>query len=206
MLLKICGITNIEDAHLAFANHASHLGFIFYDKSPRSIAMEQAKAIISSFEQDKRPTFVGVFVNEHVAKIHLVAEEIGLDMIQLHGQENVEDYLVLQLPIIKAVDPANLFLAQKADYVLLDTSLGLAKAQEGDQIVLNKHFNLSEELQDQKLILSGGLAPDNVMGIIKKFRPYGIDVSRGVEKGPGQAGFKDAQKVQEFCANFFKAI
>ena len=99
MQVKICGITNLKDAQMAVNYGASALGFIFYDQSPRCIQSEIASQIVA--ELNGQVAFVGVFVNEKLDQIHAIADEVGLNFIQLHGDETPEYCQKVQLSVIK---------------------------------------------------------------------------------------------------------
>lgn len=194
--IKICGITNIEDALAAIEYGADALGFVFYAKSPRAVTAETAKAIISSL-----PPFVstvGVFVDENIASLEQTAHYSGLDIIQLHGSEPPE-YCSLSKKVIKAVRVKDL-----ADLAILNqykaASAFLLDTYSPDSIGGTGHvFNWEIAIEAKKLgkiILAGGLNPDNIKEAIKLVQPYGIDVASGVE-GP-KKGRKDHKKLRLF--------
>ncbi len=194
MRIKICGITNFEDA-LAAANYgADAIGFVFFKDSPRFIEPEKAKEIISYL-----PPFittVGVFVNEEVAKIKLIMEFTGLDIIQLHGDELPETCKIWSR-VIKAFRVSDLtdlkFLqAYRTSANLLDTYSpdvfgGTGRTFNWDIAVEAKRYG--------PIILSGGLNIENVEQAIQWVKPYAIDVSSGIEKYKGK---KDLKKMREF--------
>jgi phosphoribosylanthranilate isomerase len=194
--IKICGITNLEDAFAAVEYGADALGFVFYAKSPRAIIPDTAKTIISSL-----PPFitaVGVFVDEEMAHLEKIASYVSLDIIQLHGSEPPE-YCDNSKKVIKAIrvkdladlEPLNQYKAASA--FLLDT-------YSPDAIGGTGHvFNWEIALEAKKLgriILAGGLNPDNIENAVKMVRPYGIDVSSGVESA--EKGKKDHDKLRLF--------
>lgn len=195
--LKICGITRLEDALLAASLGAHALGFIFYPKSPRYIAPQQAREIIK-----KLPPFVqtvGVFVNEMGEKIKDIVKFCGLDLIQLHGDEPPAFCEDLGLPCIKAFrikDESSLNLLasykNKVKGFLLDT---YKKGQAGGT---GETFNWELVLQAKKystpIILAGGLNPANVEVAIKTAQPYALDVNSGIESAPG---IKDRSLMEE---------
>jgi len=192
--VKICGITNLEDARVAVEAGADALGFVFYEKSPRFINPVRAAEIIA-----KLPPFiqsVGLFVNEETEKINWTADYCGLDLIQLHGDESPEDCLEVNRRVIKAfrvqnivsIDPLNKY--QVAGY-LLDAWSPDAYGGTG------RTFNWELAGAARKygpIILAGGLSPDNIVEAILSVKPYAIDVSSGVESEPGK---KDPAKVRE---------
>lgn len=204
--VKICGITNLEDAIYAAECGADAIGFIFYRKSPRFIERKTAKEIIRSL-----PPFittVGVFVNHNIEDIVETVNDCNLDAVQLHGDEP-PDYSakipllfphkwgVRGIKIIKAIRVKDEDSPGKmADYnvsaFLLD---GYSKTGYGG---IGKVFDWSLAVKAKKygrIILAGGLTADNVKEAIEKVSPYGVDVSSGVEE---KAGKKDKEKVLEF--------
>jgi phosphoribosylanthranilate isomerase len=201
--VKICGITNIEDALAAIACGADALGFIFYPESPRSVTPEVARAIISTL-----PPFistVGVFVDKDIETLKTIVSETGLDVVQLHGSEPPE-YCNLDKKTIKAIrvkDISDLDLLNQykaASAFLLDT-------YSPDTIGGTGHvFNWEIALEAKRLgriILAGGLTPDNIEEAVKLVQPYGIDVASGVEGS--EKGKKDHHKLRLFIEKARKA-
>ena len=195
-MVKICGITNIEDASAAIEYGANALGFIFHPGSPRAVSPDRAQKIISSL-----PPFVvtvGVFVNMESSEVCKIASNTGLNIIQLHGSESPEDYVSCR-KVIKAIRVKNITDLEAisgykaASAILLDTYSSNATGGTGQT------FNWEIAVEAKKLgriILAGGLTPQNVEEAIKLVRPYGIDVASGVEGA--QAGRKDHKKMKLF--------
>ncbi len=199
MKIKICGITNAEDAEVAVAAGADALGFVMYRKSPRWVEPTVARSIIVGL-----PPFVfavGVFVNEEAEKVRTLMDECGFALAQLHGDESALYCQNLGRPVLKALrlkDRATfLALAEfqgRANVrgVLIDAFSGQAYGGTGQTV----DWTLAEEAaRATPIILAGGLDPQNVAGAIQMVRPYGVDVSSGVEKSPGK---KDPDKVKAF--------
>jgi phosphoribosylanthranilate isomerase len=194
--IKICGITNTEDAFAAIACGADALGFVFYSKSPRSVKPETARSIISSLPP--LVTTVGVFVDEDKETLEKIVSYTGLDIIQLHGSESPE-YFSLSRKTIKAIrvkDLADLELLNQyktAAAFLLDT-------YSPDSIGGTGHvFNWEIAVEAKKLgriILAGGLSPDNIEEAVKLVQPYAIDVASGVEGS--KKGKKDHKRLRLF--------
>lgn len=193
--IKICGITNLEDALAAIEFGADAIGFVFQSKSPRSIKPETAKKIVSSI-----PPFittVGVFVDEDKSLVEKIADQVGLNVVQLHGSEPPEACCLCRR-VIKAIrvkDLTDLEPLQQYDIsaFLLDTYSPHSIGGTG-QI-----FNWDIAVEAKKfghIILAGGLTPENVEEAIKWVQPYGIDVATGVEGR--RKGKKDLKKLKLF--------
>lgn len=186
--VKICGITNYEDATLAVDLGAAALGFIFAD-SPRQITPQKALDIIHAI-----PPFVktvGVFVNEGPAEIREVIHYCGLDLVQLHGDESPDLCHALMPSTIKALrikDASSIQSSQayqgKVRALLLDT---YAKDKAGGT-GLTFDWRLAIKIKElgTPIILAGGLDPSNIHDAIQTVRPYAVDVNSGVEECPGK--------------------
>jgi phosphoribosylanthranilate isomerase len=192
--VKVCGITNIADALAAAEHGVEMLGFVFAE-SPRRISPEQAVLIVNEI-----PSFiakVGVFVNEKEETVREIAEVCALDALQFHGSETPEYCRAFGVTAIKAFrvkDEASL--------------LGLTRYGEGpflmDTFIKNTSGGTGETFdwglavasaRSHRIILSGGLRPDNVGMAIRRVQPFAVDVSSGVEAAPG---IKDAKKLRAF--------
>ena len=186
--VKICGITNYEDASMAVKLGAGALGFIFAH-SPRQISPHKARNIISALPPFV--TTVGVFVDEDPVRINEVIHDCGLDRVQLHGHESPDLCQELMPYTIKALrikDEASLRTSQayrgKARALLLDTYSNDKAGGTG------KTFDWQLAVKVKKLgipvILAGGLGPSNIDDAIRTVRPYAVDVNSGVEVRPGK--------------------
>lgn len=205
--IKICGLTSVSDALLATELGADLLGFIFYTKSPRCVSPEQVRKIVS--ELPGSILKIGVFVNQNPQQVSEVISHCGLDGIQLHGHERIEDYFSLSLPIIKAkvsLNKISHFPLRKRDFVLLDSALGENKVSERQNqsfedpahlIGEKEFFSDVDVLLRRRLFISGGLGGENVARLVSKIQPYGVDVCRFVESSPGR---KDKEKMKSFIA------
>ncbi|MCX8030187.1 MAG: phosphoribosylanthranilate isomerase [Thermodesulfovibrionales bacterium] len=196
MKIKVCGITNFEDALTAANYGADALGFIFYRKSPRYIEPEQAKEIISYLPPFV--TTVGVFVNEDPAKIRFIMEFAGLNILQLHGDEP-PDLCRIWPRVIKAfrvndLTELNFLVNYKTSANLLDTYS--PNMYGGTGMTFNWEIAL-EAKRFGLVILSGGLNIDNIEKAIRMVKPYAVDVNSGIESSKGK---KDLQKMREFIA------
>jgi phosphoribosylanthranilate isomerase len=197
--IKICGITNLEDALLAAELGADALGFIFYPKSPRKVAPAEARAIIA-----KLPPLVatvGVFVDEDAAAVRELASRLGLDWVQLHGQEPPEYCRSLGRRVIKGFRIQDQHsLSSLAAYRGAAQALLLDTYQKGQIGGTGETFNWALAREAQKygpIILAGGLKPDNVAQAIAAAQPQAVDVASGVETEPGK---KDPEKLKRFFA------
>ncbi len=197
--VKICGITNAADAQMAVEAGADAVGFVFYRKSPRRVEADVVKAIVSELPPFVLP--VGVFVNEDVRIVRDLMDECGLALVQLHGDEPASYCERLGRPILKAIR-----LRDRGSFLALAEFQG--RAQVRGFVVdafceeayggtgQTTDWNLAAEAaKAAKILLAGGLTPENVGEAIKKVRPYGVDVSSGVEASPGK---KDPEKVRAF--------
>jgi phosphoribosylanthranilate isomerase len=193
--VKVCGTTRLKDALLAVECGADAIGFIFYKKSPRCVSVKTAKEICS-----KLPPFVhrvGVFVNETADAINRIADRCGLDAVQLHGDESPAFCKKIKHRVIKVVRVKDLgslkgLSRYPVDGFLLDTYKedqwgGTGKVFDWELAARAKRYG--------PVIIAGGLNPRNVKAAIQKVKPYGVDVSSGVEQSPGK---KDPKKVKAF--------
>jgi phosphoribosylanthranilate isomerase len=192
--VKICGITNIEDALLAVRYGADAIGFVFAE-SPRRITPQAAASITKQL-----PPFVskvGVFVDELRSIVHDICEMCGLDTVQLHGEESPEYAGSLKPAVIKSIrikDDASLKAMQSyhASAYLLDTYDDALRGGTGRTF----DWSLAKKAKKHGLvILSGGLTPENVREAVEAVKPYAVDVSSGIEEKPGK---KDEKKLKEF--------
>ena len=199
--IKICGIRNLEDALFAGEIGADAIGFVFYPPSPRFITPDQAALIVNDL-----PPFletVGIFVNEPADKVKDIVGHTGIDVIQLHGNEDAEYCWGLKKKVIKAFRVHQGFdCAVLRDYpvnaFLLDTYDPEAYGGTG------KSFDWKiahKAKQYGNIVLSGGLTPENVKQAIRQAEPYAVDVSSGVES---EKGVKDHQKMIDFIQHIYK--
>jgi phosphoribosylanthranilate isomerase len=193
--VKICGITNWTDARRAVEAGAQFLGFNFYRPSPRYIQPAAARRIIRRLPDGIAA--VGVFVNEPEANMLTIARRVGLDYLQLHGDEPPEQVARLkrEIPVIKAVRVRDSFRPKQID------SFGRASAILLDGFDACRHggtgktfnWNLARGSNgSRRIFLAGGLTPENVAEAIRVARPYAVDVCSGVEARPGR---KDPARI-----------
>ncbi len=205
--IKFCGITTPEALHAAAKNKAAYVGFMMWEKSPRALRLEQARAL--SLMQPDNLRIVGVFVNPSDEQLKRTLAEAPMDMIQLHGDEDASRVATIRamtgLPVIKAIRIAtreDLFVIPSfesvADWLLFDTKV--------DPKISNLpggtgHSFDWQILKDRNLrkpwMLSGGLNTENISRALSILKPYAVDVSSGIEDAPG---IKNITKMKEFAA------
>ncbi len=204
--VKICGLTNLADAQVACDAGADLLGFILYAKSPRYIAPGAAAEILATLQRPPHVLTVGVFVNMPVADVRAVLDQTGLDLAQLHGDEREDDLRALEGRAYKAIRPVDPAAARSAatftqyplphaPQLMLDAYHPDAYGGTGQRADWKLAAGVATTTP--RLLLAGGLAPDNVQAAIATVRPWGVDVASGVEAGPGR---KDHHAVQRFIA------
>ena len=231
MKVKICGLTNLEDAQTAVSAGADYLGFIFYPPSKRSVDINTAKAIVQTLRAAPScPVLVGVFVNETGERMAEILAEVGLDLAQLSGEE--VPFLVgdERSPIYgrsyKALRPASLAEAEadaewyagdgnqlsvignqstisnlQSPSLLIDTYHPTLRGGTGETGDWGMSAQLAQTIPG--LMLAGGLNADNVAEAVRQVRPFAVDVASGVEASPGQ---KDPELVRAFIRNAKTAV
>lgn len=195
--VKICGITNAADAHRAVEYGADALGFVFHPDSPRRVSVAMAREIVASLPPFV--TAVGVFVNETIDRVREVRTRAGLDLVQLHGDESPEAVSALGPSAIKTIRVQGVeSFARLVEYAprafLLDAHADAAYGGTGQKF----DWDLARWVEDIPVILAGGLTPENVAEAVRTVRPFGVDVSSGVEAEPG---LKDPARLKAFIAN-----
>jgi phosphoribosylanthranilate isomerase len=220
--VKVCGITNIDDAMTAVAAGADALGFIFVENTPRFVTPEQVAPIIRRLPPFVTP--VGVFWDHPRGQIKAVAETCGLRALQFHGDETPDDVAGHDLPVIKTIKmpPATtieglpefrvsdgiqvLRYSKVVSAVLLDSVARWSEGEARDPLEWRLAARIVAFYQTRRagpnVILSGGLTPDNVGRAIEVVHPYAVDVNSGVESEPGR---KDPQKLRRFVAEARRA-
>lgn len=194
--IKICGITNVDDALAVVDSGADAIGLVFYDPSPRSVTVEQAAKIVSAI-----PAFVttvALFVNAKSRLINQVIDVVRPDLLQFHGDESAAECASYKHDFIKAIrvnDDTNLIQCAKefnsAKGLLLDTYTKGVPGGTG----LSFDWSLIPDNLPMPIILAGGLDADNVSEAIHQVKPFAVDVSGGVEQ---TKGVKDTTKIKVF--------
>ncbi len=194
--VKICGITRVEDLLAAYQAGADAVGFVFYEKSPRSVSIPQAKMLLKQCPPFM--TTVGLFVNAKRSYINSVLREVPLDVLQFHGDETNNECIAYDKPFIKAirVTPEMDLTAKIMQYpdtmaVLLDSYVPGVEGGTGVKF----NWDLIPKSSPKPIILAGGLNPENVASAISQTYPCGVDVSGGVEVNKG---IKDQNKIRVF--------
>ena len=192
MIVKICGITNREDAQAVVDGGATALGFIFYEKSPRCITPEEAARII-----ERLPAAiwkVGVFVNASPAEVARIKQVAGLDILQLQGNETPAD-LPTEGRIWKTLHMDESFNTTQMDGYRAEAYL-LDTASKDNYGGTGRTFDWTKATgTGRRIVLAGGLDPDNVRSAIEQVRPWGVDACSRLEISPGR---KDHVKVARF--------
>jgi phosphoribosylanthranilate isomerase len=196
--VKICGITRLEDALFAIEQGADALGFVFYENSPRYISPSDAASIC-----DQLPVFVervGLFVNEAVATVETVVKQVGLTLLQFHGSEDeayCASFAINYMKAIRVKSQQDVIVAfeqySSSSSILLDTYVEGVQGGTGQSF----DWSLIPEDKASQIILAGGLTADNVKNAIVQLKPYGVDISGGIETAHG---IKSFDKIQSFMA------
>jgi phosphoribosylanthranilate isomerase len=195
--VKVCGITNPEDARVAATAGAAAIGLIFAE-SPRKVGIEEAREVAAALPEGVLK--VGVFVNAGPDEVVRIAREVGLDYVQLHGDEGPEDVTAVRgsgVKVIKALrvrDAADLaeIDGYGADLYLLDAYSEKARGGTGTRF----DWPLAKSLKGRdNILVSGGLGPENVRDAVSYFEPWGVDASSSLESAPGK---KERDLVRRF--------
>ncbi len=195
--MKVCGITRAEDAEAAVGCGAGALGFVFWPESPRYIDPDRAREIVAAI-----PAFVtavGVFVNQPARYVNDVAAAVGLGAVQLHGDEDPAAAAAMVRPVIKALgraDAAMVDIWPARVTLLVDAHDPIKRGGTGETADWDAAAVVARR---RRVVLAGGLHAGNVRAAVAQVRPFGIDVSSGVEHRPG---IKDRVKL----AAFFEAL
>ena len=206
--VKICGMTNLEDALVAVDAGADAVGFVFYEKSPRCVTVERAREIVGKLPS--RVDKVGVFVNESPERVSAIAEDARLTAVQLHGDEYLdpERYTLksksfFSLPVMKALQelraPIGSFTMPRlprSSGILLDSGMQGIRGGTGKTFAWGEARWLVRGLKKlYPVVIAGGLTASNVKSASEILEPWGVDVASGVEASPGK---KDPEKVRAF--------
>ena len=219
-IVKICGVRRLEDARVAADAGADIVGFTFWPGTKRAIAPDDAAAIIAAIREEfgPRPLVSGLFVNAESAEIAATVARCGLDLVQLAGDETADEIARLGVPLLKtvrALPGEDVDALRERVRGLHDAARSLPPGPFGQPLMplLDAHvpgryggtgqtgdWALAAALASQeRIMLAGGLTPENVAAAIDAVRPWGVDVASGVEYA-GQPGVKDHARIRAFIA------
>ena len=194
--IKICGMTQVEDARHAVREGAAAVGFVFWKGSPRYVEPARAAEIVAALPATV--TTVGVFVNETEDRVSETARVAGLRMVQLHGDETPGFAAGIEPPVMRAVSLDTIDEVAEAwptnTLLLLDST---DPSRRGSRAAVD-WARAAQLVGGRRVVLAGGLTPENIEEAIVTVRPIGVDVASGVESAPG---VKDRDKVARFLAN-----
>jgi phosphoribosylanthranilate isomerase len=197
VFIKVCGITRVADAQHAIEQGANALGFVLWAKSPRAVSVDCAAEIIATIPS--YVTTVAVFVNEPLDSIRRAMDRARLTAVQLHGNEAPAYADALAWPVIRAVSVDEIDSAVDAwsavTALLVDNIDPIRRGGTGTAVDWTRAAGIAKR---RRVVLAGGLTPENVASAIRAVHPFGVDVSSGVESAPG---VKDFDKVTQFIAN-----
>ena len=194
--IKLCGFKNIEDIIFASSLDIDYLGMIFVQNMPRTIDIKTAIRGVSICK-DNDIKSVGVFLNQSVEDISTILNQVDLDVIQLHGHENIDDYTILNRDIINTIH-ASENIQYQLSKINLDKHLHLIDATDdqmrgGSGVTFD--WNILKDLECEKLFIAGGLKPDNILDLLSRYTPKCVDVSSGIER---KVGYKDHKIMSDF--------
>ena len=194
--IKLCGFKNIDDIIFATSLDINYLGMIFVENLPRSIDIDTAiQATIICKEKNIKS--VGVFLNQNTDTVDKILSKVDLDVLQLHGTEDITDYRIFKKDIIKTlhVSKDSVFMSENLDFE--NTDFLLDASNENLQGGSGKCFdwNILDDVPVEKLFIAGGLKPDNILDLLSKYTPKCVDVSSGIEN---KIGHKDHNLMSDF--------
>ena len=194
--IKLCGFKYIEDIIFATSLNINYLGMIFVKNVQRTVNLDTAVQG-AKICKDKGIKSVGVFLNQDLSEIEKILSKVDLDMLQLHGTENIDDYKVFNKDIIKTLHISEELPLKVKDLdfdnvtYLLDTSSNHLQGGTGKCF----DWSILKDIPVEKLFVAGGLKPDNILDLLSSYEPKCVDVSSGIEK---ESGHKDHNLMSEF--------
>ena len=204
--IKFCGMTDVNDIQFASDNeYVNYIGIIFSDMSPRQVSLKQAEVLVNACT-NKKP-IVGVFMDQSANFIKNIINNIDLSIIQFHGNETLDfcnsfnKKFIKTLHISKEYNTMDKNFSKDAHAFLLDNSIGKIHGGTGkcfDWNILKNDANLKDLIITKPYFIAGGLNSNNIIELINKYNPYGVDVSSGVESSIGK---KDHQLMKKFIEN-----
>lgn len=200
-LVKVCGVTTVDDALLAVRLGADYLGLNFYPPSPRYVTLEQAATLADAVRRERpEVSIVGVFVNADAATLRATDAAVGLDLLQFHGDETAAEiapYADRALKVFRVQDRLHPEYLQGWEHVwgwLVDSRHPQLYGGSGESWDFASLRHGSDATMDRRLFIAGGLDPGNVRAAIAAASPWGIDLCSGVERVPGH---KDARLLRQ---------
>ena len=194
--IKLCGFKNIDDIIFATSLDINYLGMIFVENLPSSIDIDTAIQA-TTICKEKNIKSVGVFLNQNTDTVDKILSKVDLDVLQLHGTEDITDYRIFKKDIIKTlhVSKDSVFMSKNLDFE--NTDFLLDASSENLQGGSGKCFdwNILNDVPVEKLFIAGGLKPDNILDLLSKYTPKCIDVSSGIEN---KIGHKDHNLMSDF--------
>ena len=194
--IKLCGFKNIDDIIFATSLDINYLGMIFVENLPRSIDIDTAIQA-TTICKEKNIKSVGVFLNQNTDAVDKILSKVDLDVLQLHGTEDITDYRIFKKDIIKTlhVSKDSVFMSENLDFE--NTDFLLDASSENLQGGSGKCFdwNILNDVPVEKLFIAGGLKPDNILDLLSKYLPKCVDVSSGIEN---KIGHKDHNLMSDF--------
>jgi phosphoribosylanthranilate isomerase len=203
--IKICGITNEQDALAAVAAGADYLGLIFVPGTPRAVTLEQAEPIVSAMRKNApQVQLVGVFQNQALTEVENILNVLKLDFAQLHGDEPPEYCFQLPTPVIKTLLldlPEEALLQKMQTYkssAMNNIHALLLDLPKGSPLTLEEAISppLQKAVQEHPIFIAGRLQVETINAVITRFKPWGVDVASGIEERPRQ---KSVEKMRAFC-------
>ena len=194
--IKLCGFKNIDDIIFATSLDINYLGMIFVENLPRAIDIDTAIQA-TTICKEKNIKSVGVFLNQNTDAVDKILSKVDLDVLQLHGTEDITDYRIFKKDIIKTlhVSKDSVFMSENLDFentdFLLDASSVNLQGGSGKCF----DWNVLNDVPVEKLFIAGGLKPDNILDLLSKYLPKCVDVSSGIEN---KIGHKDHNLMSDF--------
>ena len=194
--IKLCGFKYIDDIIFATSLNINYLGMIFVENAQRTVNLDTA-ILGAKICKDRGIKSVGVFLNQDLSEIEKILNKVDLDMLQLHGTENIDDYRVFNKDIIKTLHVTEELPLKVTDLdfdnvnYLLDTSSNHLQGGTGKCF----DWRILRDIPVEKLFIAGGLKPDNILDLLSSYEPKCVDVSSGIEK---ESGHKDHNLMSEF--------
>jgi phosphoribosylanthranilate isomerase len=195
--IKFCGITSVEDyLYINDLVDVNYIGMIFTNKSPRYLTIDHANKILQS--STKQKSIVGVFMNQSEASINKILKEVDLDILQFHGNETLDFCNSFNKPFIKTVHISNQSFEFNSEFKNSANNKHGGTGEKFNWDLLSDNVIISDIVNKSSFFVAGGLNPSNVSKLIIDYKPYGVDVSSGLESSVGK---KDHLLMKKFIEN-----